>query len=415
MHSARIGIEYVPISRLKEWKHNPRFIGDEQYHALAESVRKFGIIDPLIVDQGYRIVGGHQRLKALRDLGIRKAPVVKLALSSRDFKTLNLALNKISGEWDNELLAPLLEELAPLPEFDLTGFSQQEANVLIETFRLEDGTQADDAPALPKKPKSRLGDMYKLGNNRLLCADATIPESWERLLAGKKASMVITDPPYGVNYELSNKFALNKLTGRKEHDKSWGKIAQDTDCNAALNALPHIFGNLAEDGVTYITSGTRLLISIANWLDTQRIRYAPFLIWDKGFAVITWERYHAAHEFLIYCGPGSYPTKSNGNARSRWFGPKNETTIWRIPIEPSKQRLHPTQKPVALYERAMINSSAQSEIVVDPFAGSGTCIIAAEKRDRRAYCIELDPKYVDVAVKRWENFTGRKAERIRST
>jgi DNA modification methylase len=412
VHSVRIGIEYVKTSRLKEWSRNPRIISDEQYRALAENVRKYGIVDPLIVDQQYRIVGGHQRLKVLKDLGLKTVPVVRLQLSRRDFKILNLALNKISGEWDREKLAPLLEELAPLPELDLTGFSQQEANLIIENFPTEEMPIENEVPDFPKKVVSRLGDLYKLGNHRLLCADATDPDSWRILLQGRKAGMVFMDPPYGVNYDVGHKFVLNEMNGREMHHKSWGKIEQDEDTTSAIKALPNVFENLTGDGVAYICCGTRLAVAVANWLETSHVRYAPFLVWDKRFAVITWERYHAEHEFIVYCGPGSYPTRAKGSIKSRWFGPKNETTIWRIPLEPSNQRMHPTQKPAAIYERGIINSSRRGEIVVDPFLGSGTCLIAAEKHHRSAYCIEIDPRYVDVAVKRWELFTHAKAERL---
>jgi DNA modification methylase len=412
LKSVRIGIEYVPTSRLREWSGNPRIISDEQYRALAESVHKYGVVDPLIVTPEYRIIGGHQRLKVLKDLGVKTVPVVKLQLSRRDFKILNLALNKISGEWDREKLAPLLEELAPLPELDLTGFSQQEANLIIEHFPTEEIPSENAVPSLPKKLVSRFGDLYKLGNHRLLCGDATDLNSWQILLEGRKAGMVFMDPPYGVSYDVGHKFVLNEFSGREVHHRSWGKIEQDEDTTSAITALPKVFENLAGDGVAYICCGTRLAVAVANWLEANHVRYAPFLVWDKGFAVITWERYHAEHEFIVYCGPGSYPTGTKMGIRSRWLGPKNETTIWRIPLEPNNQRMHPTQKPVAVYERGIINSSRRGEIVADPFLGSGTCLIAAEKHQRSAYCIEIDPGYVDVAVKRWELFTHEKAERL---
>lgn len=355
----RIRIEHVSIAKLKEWAQNPRLISDEQYRALLQNVRKFGIVDPLIVDQRYRIVGGHQRISVLTELGVKTVPVVKLQLSRQEFKILNLALNKISGEWDREKLALLLEDLALLPELDLTGFSQQEANLVIESFPSQDETREDFTPELPKKAASKIHDIYMLGKHRLVCGDATNSSVWEKLLAGHKAGMVITDPPYGVNYELSNKFVLDKVSGRESHHKSWGKIERDENPTTALNAMPHIFENLANDGVAYITCGTKLLVALANWLDANHIRYAPFLVWDKGFAVITWERYHAAHEFILYCGPGSYPTCGKGKIKSRWFGPKNETTVWHIATDPSSRRVHPTQKPVALYERAIVNSSVR--------------------------------------------------------
>jgi DNA modification methylase len=411
--SRRIKIEYVPIKMVSEWDGNPRVIGDEQYRALTENLRKFGIVDPLIVDQHNRIVGGHQRLKALKAMGVKEVPIVKLSLTSNEFKVLNVALNRISGEWDNGKLAPILAELAPLPELRFTGFSPQEANYVIETFSQEVKDACEDfAPSRPKKASTELGTLYALGEHRLLCDDATDPMAWKKLLGDWKAGMVFMDPPYGVGYDLHSKFVLDRASGEARHHKSWGVITNDDDTEAATESLPNVFGNLADDGVTYITCGTRLLLRLANWLDTNHVRYGSFLIWDKGAPVITWERYHAEHEFIIYCGPGSYPTRGKGGIKSRWFGPKNETTLWRIPREPNAERTHPTQKPVALYERAIANSSSRGELVVDPFAGSGTCLIAAEKHGRRAYCVELDPKYCDVAVSRWETYTHRKARRL---
>lgn len=407
-----IRIEWVATKTLRQWNRNPRTIDPEQEHALTENLRKFGIVDPLVIDQNDRIVGGHQRFKILKRLGVRKVPVVRLRLSSHDFKVLNLALNKISGDWDNSRLVPLLEELAPLPELGFTGFSPQEANYIIETFSREvEDAREDVAPARPRKASTKPGTLWTLGEHRLLCGDATDPQAWRKLLGDQKAGMVFMDPPYGVAYDLHSKFVLDRASGSVKHHKSWGAIENDGNTEAAINSLPHVFGNLTDDGVAYITCGARLLVKIANWLEMNQVRYAPFLIWDKGFPVITWERYHAAHEFLVYCGPGSYPTRGGGGIKSRWFGPKNETTIWRIPTEPNIERVHPTQKPVALYERAMINSSGRGEIVVDPFAGSGTCLIASEKHRRRAQCMELDPRYCDVAVSRWEAYTHRKAQR----
>jgi DNA modification methylase len=409
---SRIRIEYVPVAALKEWDQNPRLISNEQYRLLAQNVSRYGIVDPLIVDQRNRIVGGHQRLKVLKDLRVKTVPIVRLQLTKQDFKVLNLALNKISGEWDKEKLAPLLEELAPLPELDMTGFSKQEANLLIEEFRVDASDAEDRTPLIPKDAKTKPGDLHRLGDHRLLCGDCTDPASWRILMNGEKAGVVITDPPYGVNYDLGSKFVLNPVSERVEHHKSWGAMEQDQSTEAALAALPLIFENLTEDGVVYVCCGTKLLLGIGNWLDSNQIRYAPFLVWDKGFAVVSWERYHAEHEFIVYCGPGSYPTQGSEKIRSRWFGPNNETTVWRIPIESNSFREHPTQKPVALYERAIVNSSVRGEIVVDPFLGSGTCLVAAEKHGRRAYCMEIDPRYVDVAVQRWENYSGKKAERI---
>ena len=347
----RIRIEYAPLNRLRGWTKNPRIMGNEQYLALAANLRRFGIVDPLVVDQHYRIVGGHQRLKALKSLGVKEVPIVKLSLNTKEFKLLNLALNKISGDWDNSRLVPLLKELAPFPELDLTGFTGQEANYIIESFPAGVTAASEErVPPLPTKALTKPGTLYQLGDHRLLCGDTTDPDAWKKLLGGRSVGMVFMDPPYGVAYDLHSKFIRDRVSGSVKHHKSWGSIENDDDTEVAINSLPHVFENLTEDGVVYITCGAKLLVRIANWLDTNQIRYAPFLIWDKGFPVITWERYHAEHEFIIYAGPGSYPTRGSGGIRSRWFGPKNETTMWRISTEQNTERVHPTQKPVALYE-----------------------------------------------------------------
>jgi DNA modification methylase len=411
MHSVRIGIEYVQTSQLREWRRNPRFISDEQHRALAENIRKYGIIDPLIVDQQYRIVGGHQRLKVLKDLGLKTVPVVKLQLTGRDFKILNLALNKISGEWDREKLVPLLEEFAPLQELDLTGFTRQEANLLLEEFRIDDDDAKDETAPLPEKPAAKPGDLYKLGNHRLLCGDATNSKSWESLMDDRKGHLAVTDPPYGVDYEYAagKGFHLDQFHRKKFIPKRSAAMAGDQTSETALTTLPLLFSNLIPHAAVYITAGTNLMLDIYEWLREQGIHYGVAMVWDKGPpAVVSWNRYHPEHENIIFCGKGALP----GGSNKRWFGDKNETTVWRIPIDDRGTKIHRAQKPVALYERAMINSSAPGEIVVDPFAGSGTCIIAAEKHGRRAYCIELDPRYVDVAVKRWEHFTGNRSQRI---
>jgi DNA modification methylase len=185
-------------------------------------------------------------------------------------------------------------------------------------------------------------------------------------------------------------------------------MAGDQTSETAVTTLPLLFSNLIPNAAVYLTAGTNLMLDVYAWLREHGIHYGVAMVWDKGPpAVVSWNRYHPEHENIIFCGKGSLP----GGANDRWFGDHNETTVWRIPIDDRGTKIHRAQKPVALYERAIVNSSSLGEIVVDPFAGSGTCLIAAEKHNRSAYCMELDPRYVDVAVKRWEHFTGNKAQR----
>ena len=202
--------------------------------------------------------------------------------------------------------------------------------------------------------------------------------------------MIIADPPYGVNYELSNKFVLNPITRQARAHKSWGKIRNDGSRKTAVDALPHFFDNLTCDGVAYILCGSKLLVDIANWLDERQIYRSTFLVWDKAREVITWERYHPEHENVVYCGPGAYPT----GKRSRWFGPRNETTIWRIIPPNGDDRVHPTQKPVELYERAIANSSRRGEIIVDPLQGREPALSQPRKLPAARFASNLTQSFV---------------------
>jgi DNA modification methylase len=401
----RLQVEYLPIEKLKKWPDNPRVMSPDQAEALHKSLEHFDIVEPLVVDQHNRIVGGHQRYDQLVALGYKTVPVIRKRLSEREFKSLNLALNRISGQWDTERLAPILVELRNLPEIDLTGFQPQEIESLIREVMPEANGEEDAILEPPRRAITRAGDLWECGSHKILCADATEPESWKRLLGGEKLALVVTDPPYGEQYELSNKFTHDPVTGVDTPNKSWGEITGDSSPDIALAAVPHIFENLTENGSAYIFCGKKLLVALCNWLDKNNIHYPPFLIWDKGFPVITWHRYHLEHEMIVWCGPGSRP---GGNAY--WFGDKYETSIWRIPLDATgPSRLHPTQKPVALMERPIGNSSKAGDTIGDPFLGSGSTLIAAEKLGRTFAGIEIEPTYCDISIQRWENLTSSQA------
>jgi DNA modification methylase len=404
-------VEWVPLNRLKGWPQNPRIMSDEQKAALLESITRFGMPDPIIADRHWLIAGGHQRMLDLKAAGYRgTVPVVRIKrnLTKAEFATLNLALNKISGEWDNEKLAPILQELVDLPEFQASGFTPQEANLVIESFPdLSQGERTaleDKVPPVPEKALTKPGQLWKLGPHRLLCGDATDPANWERLMDGKKAALCVTDFPYGVDYNVSQKSILNKVTGKRLAHHARESIKGDENVDVAIKVLPHIFNHLIDEGVAYFTCGTNLEVDIINWLRQQGIHYGTTMVWHKHFAVVSWNRYHAEHELIIFAGKGSRPGK-----HARWFGPKDETTVWDIPLDAHGDRLHPTQKPVALFERPMVNSSAIGEIVIDPCAGAGGLVIAAEKHGRRAFLMDVEPRYCDVIIKRWMGFTNQKA------
>jgi DNA modification methylase len=419
------------VAELRPAAYNPRKITDADLETLKKSMQKYGDLSGIVVNvRTGNMVGGHQRIKHLdpfwkivkrpyRDktgtvaIGHIETPFGRFSYREvswdrRNERAANLAANKIQGDWDNEKLAPVLQELVTLPEFELTGFTAQEANLIIESYPTRETPRDDDeAPPLPAKPQTRLGQLWKLGNHRLLCADATDPESWRRLMNGARAGLCITDPPYGVDmrYTGSKASLLNEITHKRRLVRP--RVAPmngDRNTDAALRTMPLIFENLLPEATAYVTAGTDLMVDLYNWLRQNKIHYGIGMFWRKDQDVVSWNRYHPGHENIIFCGQGSLP----GGNNKRWFGPKNESTIWEIPIDNRGHKVHRAQKPVALYERAIINSSAPGEIVVDPFAGSGPLIVAAEKHQRRAYMIELDPAYCDVIVKRWMAFTGTK-------
>ena len=418
------------VAGIKPWRKNPRKISDKELAELKRSMETFGDLGGVVFNltTGH-VVGGHQRLKNLdpswkieRRAATDKTGTVALGYITTPYgrfnyrevrwpeikeTAANLAANKIQGEWDNEKLAPILEDLIPRPEFELTGFKLEEANLIIEAFDVQPNNEDDEVPPTPPNPITKLGHIWKLGPHCLFCGDATRAESWAKLMAGKKAALCITDFPYGVDYNVSSKTVKDRLTGKRIPHNARADVGGDVNVDVAMGVLPEIFNNLIDEGVAYFTCGTNLAVDIMNWLRQRDIHYGTLMVWHKHFAVVSWNRYHAEHELIVYAGKGSRPGKY-----ARWFGPKDETTVWDIPFDAHADRLHPTQKPVALYERPMINSSAPNEIVVDPCAGSGPLVIAAEKHGRKAYMMEVDPGRCDVIVKRWMGFTGLKAEPI---
>ena len=418
------------VADVKLWRKNPRKISEHDLETLKHSMKEFGDLGGIVFNltTGH-VVGGHQRLKNLDPKWkiTRRSERNKTGTVSRGYiltpdgkftyrevqwpllkeKAANLAANKIQGDWDYEKLAPILEELAPLPEFNLTGFTAQEANIIIEQFP-DATTEEETVIPLPAKAQTKPGQIWQLGDHRLLCADATDPANWDCLMDGAKGHLAITDPPYGVNmrWSTSKGNRKNPYTGKRKFDRVWGDaMAGDETSDTALATLPLLFANLIPNAAVYITAGTNLMLDIYAWLREQGIHYGVGMVWDKGPpAVVSWNRYHPIHESIIFCGKGALP----GGNNKRWFGEKNEVTVWDIRIDDRGTKMHRAQKPVALYERAMINSSAPGEIVVDPFAGSGSCIIAAEKHQRKAYLMEMEPAYCDLIVARWMTLTGQK-------
>ena len=395
----KLNIEYRPVGLLVPFVNNARTHSDDQVAQIAASIREFGFNNPILVDGERGLIAGHGRLLAARKLGLATVPVIELAhLSSTQKRAYILSDNRLAENagWDKELLALELADLK-LSEFDLDllGFSGDELDELLNAANKEGLTDDDALPEVTENPVSRTGDVWLLGNHRLLCGDATKPEDYQRLLDAELVDMTFTDPPYNVNYANT---AKDKLRGKNR------PILNDN--------LGDDFGEFLTAACTNILSVTKGAVYVAmssSELDTLQSafraaggKWSTFIIWAKNTFTLGRADYQRQYEPILYGW--------RDGADHFWCGARDQGDVWQIK-KPAKNDLHPTMKPVELVERAILNSSKSRDIVLDPFGGSGTTLIAAEKSGRQARLIELDPKYVDVIVKRWQDYSGGRATR----
>lgn len=396
-------IEHWPTDKLIPYAHNARTHSDAQIAQIAASIAEFGFTNPILAGSDGVIVAGHGRLAAARKLGLPTVPVVVLDhLTPTQRRALVIADNRIAeaAGWDEALLRIELEALQDEGfDLDLTGF---DADALADLLAAEEpahsGQTDDDAvPEVAETPVSRPGDIWIMGPHRLLCGDATTAEAYARLFRdGERAAMVFTDPPYNVNYGSS---AKDKLRGKHR------PILND--------ALGDGFGDFLRDALTLLIAHTQGAIYVAmssSELDTLQAAFraagghwSTFIIWAKNTFTLGRSDYQRQYEPILYGWPEG--------AQRHWCGDRDQGDVWAIK-KPQKNDLHPTMKPVELVERAIRNSSRPGNVVLDPFGGSGTTLIAAEKSGRAARLIELDPKYCDVIVRRWQNFAGQQATRL---
>ena len=395
-------IEHWPIDKLLPYARNARQHSDEQIAQIAASIAEFGFVNPCLVGADGVLVAGHGRLAAARKLRLSTVPVVVLDhLTPTQRRALVLADNRLAelSTWDDALLRIELEALQDEGfDLDLTGF---DADALAELLAGEEpeheGQTEDDAvPEMPEEPVSKPGDVWRLGPHRLVCGDATAAEAYAQLFPdGERADMVFTDPPYNVNYANS---AKDKLRGKHR-----------PILNDALGAGFHDF---LYDALSLLVAHTRGAIYVAmssSELDTLQAAFrsagghwSTFIIWAKNTFTLGRADYQRQYEPILYGWPEG--------AERHWCGDRDQGDVWQIK-KPQKNDLHPTMKPVELVERAIRNSSRPGDVVLDPFGGSGTTLIAAEKSGRVARLIELDPKYADVIVRRWQDWTGKQTTR----
>ena len=394
-------IEQWPTAKLLPYARNARTHSDDQVAQIAASIAEFGFTNPILAGSDGIIVAGHGRLAAAQKLGLAIVPVVVLDhLTPPQRRALVIADNRIAENagWDDAMLRIELEALQ-LDGFDLdiTGF---DADALAELIAgdepdTEGQTDEDTVPELGETPISRPGEVWIMGQHRLLCGDATVAEDYDRLMQGDTADMVFTDPPYNVNYANS---AKDKMRGKDRAilNDNLGDGFYDFLLAALTPAVAHCRGGI------YVAMSSSELDVLQAAFRAAGGKWSTFIIWAKNTFTLGRADYQRQYEPILYGWPEG--------AQRHWCGDRDQGDVWAIK-KPQKNDLHPTMKPVELVERAIRNSSRPGNVVLDPFGGSGTTLIAAEKSGRVARLIELDPKYVDVIVRRWEDFTGQTAIR----
>ena len=393
-------IRMVAVASLIPYARNARTHSDEQVAQIAASIAEFGFTNPILTDGERGVIAGHGRLAAARKLELTEVPVIELThLSAIKKKAYILADNRIATNagWDDELLGVELAELQDAGfNLELMGFGDEELERLLNGEGDTTGLTEDDAvPELPVDPISKTGDVWLLGQHRLLCGDSTVLTDVERLMNGQLADMAFTDPPYNVDYGNN---AKDKMRGkdRRIMNDALGDGFYQFLYDACVNLL------IVTKGACYVCMSSSELHTLQRaWLEAGG-KWSTFVIWAKNTFTLGRADYQRQYEPILYGW--------KEGTKHFWCGDRDQSDIWNY-NKPRVNDLHPTMKPVELVERAIKNSSKTRDIVLDFFGGSGTTLIACEKTNRQARLVELDPKYVDVIVKRWEDYTGLKATR----
>jgi DNA modification methylase len=422
--TAALKVIYLPTTSLKPHPQNPRVHSDKQVHQIAQSIETFGFNVPILVDDRQNVVAGHGRLLAAQKLGWRTVPVIELShLSESQYKAFLIADNRLTenSSWDEQLLGEQLKVLSELElDFDLEviGFETAEIDVLIDGLETISAPDPDDRlPALESSAVTVSGDLWQLGKHRLLCGDSLVSENYERLMNGAKADLVITDPPYNVVID-GHASGLGKVHHREfamaSGEMSAGEFTEFLGKAMALSMLVSQPGSLA--------------YYFMDWRHMRQILVAGLVVYGEPKNLCVWAKnnggmgsfYRSAHEliFLFKNGEASH----RNNVQLGKFG-RYRTNVWNYPSANTFSRsgpegdllaLHPTPKPVALIADAIKDSTRRGALILDPFLGSGTAVIAAERAGRVCYGLELDPIYVDAVIRRWQRRTKREAIHVES-
>ena len=379
-------LKMLPVSVLKPAEYNPRKKlkkGDKEYKKIENSIKEFGFADPLVVNADMTIIGGHQRLTVAIDLGYTEVPCAVVDVDKTREKALNIALNKITGAWDDQMLADLLKDLENVNfNLEFTGFEAPEIGQLFSNIYdkkvKEDNFDVDSE--LKQPTFSKPGDIWHLGKHRLICGDSTKMETYERLMEGVKANLVLTDPPYNVD--------VQETAGKIMNDNM-----SDADFyNFLLAAYQCMHDNLADDGSIYVWHADTEGLNFRKAFKDAGFYLSGCCIWKKNRLVLGRSPYQWIHE------PCLFGWKQKG--KHQWYSDRKQTTVWEYD-KPKSSPDHPTMKPVTLMSYPIKNSTMTNGIVLDPFLGSGSTLIACMETDRVCYGVELDSKFCDVIVKRY--------------
>jgi DNA modification methylase len=419
-------IEYVPISDLQFAEYNPRSATKKEAAELKKSLERFGFVEPVVVNSDPKrknvIIGGHFRVRTAKDLGLKEVPVhyIKIADEKKE-RELNLRLNKNLGHWNAELLVEFDENML----LDV-GFEADELDKMFADLKMDDpdSDKDDEAPVLAEDSKTQIGDVWKLGRHRIMCGDATNPDHVKTLMDNQQADVVFTDPPYNVNYKGRGQKTSNTIANDNMEGSAFGQF------------LEKVFKNYREvvkaGAGLYVFHSSSSQAQFEYAIEKAGMEVKNQLIWNKPAAALGWGDYRWKHEPFFYCATKGKKVQFYGDRKHStiWDFQKTDaqlfawaqkmkraeeqgkTTIWSMSRDKVGEYVHPTQKPVELIVYALRNSSKSGDLVLDFFLGSGSTLIAAEKIERTCFGLELDPKYIDVVIKRWEDYTGEKAEKL---
>ena len=389
-------IEHWPIDRLIPYIRNARTHSEAQIAQIAASIAEFGFLNPILVDTSAGIIAGHGRLRAARKLELPEVPVIVLDhLTESQKRAYVIADNRLAENagWDEELLRV---ELAALAEesfnVHLTGFEEEDlARLLAQQEAAEGLTDEDAVPELQPGEVTRTGDLWTLGNHRLLCGDATMQADVERLMASESVDLIFTDPPYNVDYEGYTKQRL-KISGDRMTAEQFQKFLAASFASCRQIVKP--------GASLYVCHASQWQREFQNAMDAAAFEVRCQIIWAKNTFAWGWGRYKYQHEVIFYAHVAG--------RKDAWYGDKSQSTLWEEK-KPAANRIHPTAKPVELIERALVNSSKTGDVVADLFGGSGSTLIACERRTRKARLMEIDARYCDATIRRWQAYTGKQA------